>query len=151
MSATLTKVRASRPEPPFSAHVQSAQMRPGGATDLRAHSRPSSAHSRPSSEGAGPTLRLTRRGRLVLLVLLVLAVLAAFSMGRATGSANAARFPTTADALVVTRGDTLWSIAQRVAPDADPRLVVPRLKQVNGLSSSELTVGQRLRVPTTNG
>lgn len=136
MSTTTAPAGALRREEQAPQHNrQAAQGHLGLAPDRRIMSR----HS------AG--LRLTRRGRVVLLVLLLLAVLAAFSMGRATGSADAASSSPPPASVVVRPGDTLWSIAQQVAPDADPRQVIPRLKAANGLTSSRLDVGQRLRVP----
>jgi len=43
---------------------------------------------------------------------------------------------------VVQPGDTLWSIAARIAPDEDPRVVVDALRAANG--SADLQVGARL-------
>ncbi len=113
------------------------------------HSLPAAGHVDESS--TAPRLRLTRRGRLVLLIVFLLAVLGAFSMGRASGSADAARLPTPSNSVVVGPGDTLWGIARRAVPQADPRAVVQRIKAVNGLSSADLSVGQRLRLPGTDG
>jgi LysM repeat protein len=48
----------------------------------------------------------------------------------------------------VQSGDTLWSIAERVAgPQADPRPLVQQLIDVNNLSSALITPGERLRLP----
>jgi len=136
MSTTTAPAGALRREEQAPQHNrQAAQGHLGLAPERRIMSRHSTG------------LRLTRRGRVVLLVLLLLAVLAAFSMGRATGSADAASSSPPPASVVVRPGDTLWSIAQQVAPDADPRQVIPRLKAANGLTSSRLDVGQRLWVP----
>jgi Tfp pilus assembly protein FimV len=43
---------------------------------------------------------------------------------------------------VVQPGDTLWSIAGRLDPDADPRAVVDALRAANG--GADLQVGDRL-------
>jgi Tfp pilus assembly protein FimV len=43
---------------------------------------------------------------------------------------------------VVQPGDTLWSIAARLAPDDDPRAVVDALRAANG--GADLQVGDRL-------
>ena len=45
---------------------------------------------------------------------------------------------------VVQPGDTLWSIARAIAPDADVTATAARLADLNG--SSALQVGQRLRL-----
>jgi hypothetical protein len=46
---------------------------------------------------------------------------------------------------VVVSGDTLWSIARRVAPDRDPRPVVDHLIEVNHLGGG-LQAGQELSI-----
>lgn len=94
---------------------------------------------------AGP-LRLTRRGRVLLvLVLLALLLIGGFVAGRATSS-HAATASTAST--VVQPGDTLWSIAARVAPDRDTRIVVSQLRAVNHLSGASVQVGQRLLLPS---
>jgi hypothetical protein len=92
--------------------------------------------------------RLTRRGRLVLLVLAVGLVLAAISLGRA--GSQAATATETGPALqqtTVQQGETLWTVAQRIAPNNDPRDVVAQIRRVNHLHSSSLQVGQQLLLP----
>ncbi len=89
-------------------------------------------------------IRLTRRGRVLLLVLAAVAVYAAFGLGRASAGAHT---PPHASAVVVQRGDSLWSIAVREFPNSDPRDVVGELKSLNQLSSAGLVAGQRLRLP----
>lgn len=44
----------------------------------------------------------------------------------------------------VHRGDTLWSIARAVSPNADPRQTIAAIKARNHLKSSELVAGQQL-------
>jgi LysM repeat protein len=94
-------------------------------------------------------LRLTRRGRAVLLVVTALALFLAVSLGR-TGS-QAASVSETGPALqqtTVQSGETLWSIAQRIAPDNDPREVMAQLRRINNLHGSSLQAGQQLLLPT---
>ncbi|MGC5169510.1 LysM peptidoglycan-binding domain-containing protein [Micromonospora sp. DT81.3] len=107
-----------------------------------------------SRAGQTPTarLRLTVRGRRVLAVLA--ATPAALGLGLAIvagGSAIAARddaAPSTAFEMVtVTSGDTLWSLAQDVAPAADPRDVVDAIARLNALDGVTITPGQRLAIP----
>jgi hypothetical protein len=97
----------------------------------------------------GPTassrIRITRRGRVLLLVLAAVAVYAAFGLGRA--SAGAAHTPPHASTVVVSPGDSLWSIAVREFPNSDPRDVVGELKSLNHLSTAGLAAGQKLRLP----
>lgn len=50
---------------------------------------------------------------------------------------------------VVRSGDTLWSIAIRVAPSRDPRTVVDQIDGRNGLADGVIAAGQVLVVPAT--
>ncbi len=54
--------------------------------------------------------------------------------------------PPTAD-VVVHAGESLWEVAARVAPARDPREVVLRLREANGLTSPVVHPGQPLVVP----
>lgn len=49
--------------------------------------------------------------------------------------------------VVVQPGDTLWSVAQRADPGADPRAVVDSIRELNGLQSDSVGVGVVLQVP----
>lgn len=90
-------------------------------------------------------LRLTVRGRIVLLLVAVGLLVVAFSLGRvSSGAATPARPPVR---MLVRPGDTLWSVATRVAPGSDPRVVVERLERLNRLSSPALVPGEQLLVP----
>ncbi len=51
--------------------------------------------------------------------------------------------------VVVQPGDTLWSVAQRADPASDPRAVVDRIKELNGLHSDAVVVGAVLQVPVS--
>ncbi|PZS25285.1 MAG: hypothetical protein DLM58_22800 [Pseudonocardiales bacterium] len=99
---------------------------------------------RPSADSVAAPLRLTRRG-VVALVLAVAAlaaalVLTAWLSAPRASAGHAARSAT----VVVHDGDTLWSIATRVAPDRDPRAEVATLQRLNHLSGADLTAGQVL-------
>jgi Tfp pilus assembly protein FimV len=111
--------------------------------------RPSSPRARTVSAVGGPgpaPVRLTRRGRVLLLLLLVGAVLVAFSLGRTSADAGSTP-PRPTRVTVVQPGETLWAIAARVAPDTDPRRVVAHLSELNNLGSSPIVAGQRLVLP----
>jgi LysM repeat protein len=92
-------------------------------------------------------LRLTRRGRLVvvlsLLALLVVGLASTGQSSQASGRVAATR-PVT---VTVQTGETLWQLATRVAPHTDPRLVVDEIERLNRLSGSTVYAGQQLRVP----
>jgi hypothetical protein len=92
------------------------------------------------------------RRRLVVLVVLAVLVIGAARLATAAvagvptpGPADASGAAGPAAVHVVQPGDTLWSIAGTVAPDADVRLTVDRLVELNG--GAALTVGQRLVLP----
>jgi hypothetical protein len=93
-------------------------------------------------------VRVTRRGRLLLLLVLAALLFTAFSLGRS--ASEAASEPAEAVQLeqtTVQPGDTLWAVARRIAPDNDPREVIDEIRRVNDLASSELTAGQQLLLP----
>jgi hypothetical protein len=92
-------------------------------------------------------LRLTRRGRLVTAVAALL--IAGLTLVGVTSRAGALRetapLPASAPAqVVVAPGETLWSIAHRVAPDRDPRTVVAGIQRLNGLPTPDVRAGQTL-------
>jgi Tfp pilus assembly protein FimV len=107
---------------------------------------PSVARPRTSRSTA---VRLTRRGRLVVVVA---ALLIAFAVGvfvTAAGSV-ATQHPGTAEPtriVQVSSGDTLWDIASELAGDGDVRAMMAEIKQLNALDSADLQAGQRLVVP----
>ncbi|MBD5788121.1 LysM peptidoglycan-binding domain-containing protein [Cellulosimicrobium terreum] len=109
--------------------------------------------TRPGSAGERPVdapLRLTTRGRLVLVLLTaVLLVLAARVGGAVAGGVGE---PEEVRVHVVQAGETFWAYAQDVAgPGDDVRDVVHRLRELNGAGSSELQVGQRVVLPVSHG
>jgi Tfp pilus assembly protein FimV len=83
------------------------------------------------------------RARVLAIVLVVAAfLLVAPDLARGDGPERPARQVT----YVVEPGDTLWSIARRVAPGHDPRPVVDALVEANDLHGG-LQAGQELSVP----
>jgi hypothetical protein len=91
--------------------------------------------------------RLTRRGRILVRVLAIVLVVAVFLLvapGLARG--DGPNRPAPRVTYVVEPGDTLWSIARRVAPGQDPRPVVDRLIEANDLHGG-LQAGQELSIP----
>ncbi|HUR15126.1 MAG TPA: LysM peptidoglycan-binding domain-containing protein [Mycobacteriales bacterium] len=105
----------------------------------------SSTDQVPTRHGA---LRLTHRGRLVVLLTLVGLLLAAFSLGRVgTQAAPAGADRAELGQTVVQPGESLWAVANRVAPGHDPRAVIDQIADLNDLDSSAVQVGQLLVVP----
>jgi len=93
-----------------------------------------------------PDLRLTRRGRVVVVTLAALVLCAALSVARVTSEASTTPVPPR-QVYVVRPGDTMWSIAARIAPGVDPRVTVSELLGINGLPNADLIPGQPLRLP----
>ena len=93
-------------------------------------------------------VRLTRRGRAVVLMALVaLVFLGASVFGRATSRAGTEDVGPATRAITVQAGETLWGIAVEVAPETDPRATIERLRELNGLGTDVVQAGQRLVVP----
>ncbi|MDT7545206.1 MAG: hypothetical protein QOE99_1316 [Actinomycetota bacterium] len=96
-------------------------------------------------------VRVTRRGRLVLVVASALVLLLVISFGR-TGSQAATATGTgpTLQQTTVQQGETLWAVAQRIAPKNDPREVIAQIRRINHLHSSVLRTGQQLLLPVAS-
>ena len=98
------------------------------------------------------TLRLTRRGRVVVITLLATLICVAFLAGRSgvsAASTGTAR-PTPYAQTTVKAGETLWAVAKRVAPGHDPRATVDQIRALNHLATGGLQVGQQLLLPRSS-
>ncbi len=94
-------------------------------------------------------VRLTRRGRVLVLALLIGLMLAAFTVGRA-GESRAATEGAVRSATATTTvhaGETLWAVAHRVNPGHDPRALVQAIRDLNHLSTAAVQAGQQLLLP----
>ncbi len=125
---------------------------------LRPSHRPSLRPSAPRPTRPAPVvpagLRLTRRGRLTLVALIaalaflaITAGQAAFGLFEAQAGSGGSTSSDAASTWVVQPGETLWSIAQKVAPNTDPRETVARIVSMNDLPGAEVAVGQEIYVP----
>ncbi len=108
------------------------------------------------TRAAVPPARLTRRGRVVaagasaLVIGAVSTVLATAAQAAHTGQAGQAgqAGPGRYAAKVEVRpGQSLWSLAEAYDPDADPRLVVQQIQQLNSLAGDQVQPGEVLWVP----
>jgi len=101
------------------------------------------------TRSARPTGATYRRRRLLVLgAALVLAALVLAAVSSLQPSPPTLDVePAATVTYVVEPGDTVWSIAAALAPDADPRPLVDEIVEANG--GARLDVGQRLelRVP----
>ncbi|HXF01381.1 MAG TPA: LysM peptidoglycan-binding domain-containing protein [Arthrobacter sp.] len=104
---------------------------------------------------ANAPLRLTRRGRLLLigLPLMLAAAVALTLVGFFTAPAMAAAGglgPGPAVTVTVGSGQTLWDVAVLTAPDRNPHDVIFEIAQLNGLDGDIVHSGQQLLVPSTH-
>lgn len=96
----------------------------------------------------GTALRLTRRGRAAVVLVALFAALVVLAMrGAPAASTDVVNHPHL-QTVVVTPGDTLWSIAHRIPPASDPRATVAEIERLNALpDGGTIIVGQPLLVP----
>ena len=94
-----------------------------------------------------PPVRLTRRGRAVVLAFFVL--MASLASAVLFTTASRASDPDTGPAptVVVQPHDTLWSIATRAAPRRDPYAAVADIRRMNDLQGYVVHPGQTLKLP----
>ena len=92
-----------------------------------------------------PAIQLTRRGRAVVGLAVGIALGGALWLAHSGALASSAPHRSPLSTVVVRPDDTLWSIATRVAPDRDPRVVVSELERRNDLTDPTVHVGQVLR------
>jgi hypothetical protein len=100
-------------------------------------------------------VRLTRRGRLArsgalaaLVILLAMSVVDVVGGNRVLAADTSKPQAVGTHTVVVAEGDSLWLIAGRTAPAADPREVVTRIRELNGMRSNLIQPGQVLLVPS---
>jgi hypothetical protein len=98
--------------------------------------------------GRAAGVRLTRRGRLAVVLSALVLLVVGFSIGgHVTSQAAPSAGVQHARTVTVQPGESLWAVAVRTAPHADPRLVVQRIVEVNHLSGAAVAAGQQLVVP----
>ena len=133
------------PPMPAACAVEPA-WRPGaGAASVRAVVRPVPCRV---AGAQAPRLRLTARGRRVLVVLLVLSVAGVAALAGTLGGGGAGRLELMGtSSVIVESGDTLWSIARTVAGERDVREVIDDIQSLNALDSAAIEPGQVLELP----
>lgn len=91
-----------------------------------------------------------RRRRIVLAAVVFLATVASvIGVGQASAQREFGPVEPETTMVIVQPGDTLWGIAERVAPEVDRREAVGRLVELAGGPS--LSVGQRIEIPASLG
>lgn len=93
-------------------------------------------------------LRITRRGRVVLgFVAAVPSIVVAGVSLLGAQSATATSEAVSLEVVTVEPGETLWQLAEQVAPHADPRDVVHDILSLNSVSSADIEPGLELELP----
>lgn len=131
--------------------LRPAGVGPGGATS--ADCRPSGVRSSEPcrrvvlNRGPGPVdLGSGRAAHLVLAVLATVTVVCGLgAVGHVAGGASAVPSPTAV--VQVGAGETVWDVAERVAPGSERQAVVQRIRELNDMAGSGLRPGQALLVP----
>ena len=97
-----------------------------------------------------PSVRLTRRGRLVVFLgTLAIVLLLGIVWGTNSVATETAGTPEPSRVVQVMPGDTLYDLAADANPaDDDVAAMVERIQRLNALDSGMLTVGQEIRIPT---
>ncbi len=108
----------------------------------------SSTRIRPADAPRAGSVRLTRRGRLVVVTIAVLAILAVgFVLAGGSVATGEPGTPEPTRVVMVGAGDTLWDIAAGLSGEGDVRAMVDHIQRLNALDSGMVTAGQRLLVP----
>jgi hypothetical protein len=107
----------------------------------------------PRVNAAPAPLRLTTRGRIVLVAAaaLLVTLLSLLATGAAASATSHTAPSRGADRnlaqVLVLPGQSLWSVAETAEPNADPQQVMQQIIDLNGLSGDVIQAGQQLWVP----
>jgi len=123
---------------------QAVRARPGPAVPAPLPPAPvPPAPGRPAAPPP-PAPRVGRVAALSATVMVTLTVVAGLTW---LGQNAAPAIPQRTAVVRVGAGETVWDVAARVAPRSDPRAVVERIRQLNGLRTTEVVPDQQLQVP----
>ena len=78
---------------------------------------------------------------------MISAAMAVVILGGATATASGENSSTAFEYIQVEAGQSLWQLAETVAPDADPRDVVYEIVKLNQLVTAEVQPGQQIALP----
>jgi hypothetical protein len=95
-------------------------------------------------------IRLNRRGRLARTFVVLSLAIVLGSVVSAKAGAGTDVAPQAAGSFItvtVAPGDTVWSLATRLADGVDVRSLVSEIISVNSLASVDVATGQKLRIP----
>lgn len=102
-----------------------------------------------TSTATQPSLRLTRRGRVVLFcTALAMALGVGVAVSSAVVATSEAGDPVATEVVYVQSGQTVWDFARTIHPGGDIRETVDDILRLNALpSAASLQIGQELHLP----
>jgi hypothetical protein len=118
------------------------------APPVRGNVVPSAQHRQLRGTVEAARIRAPRPGRVVRLVTAAIVALAVIGGLAWLGQTAGPGIPAETAVIRVGAGETVWDVAQRVAPKSDQRAVVERIRQLNGMAGSAIQPGQQLQVPS---
>jgi nucleoid-associated protein YgaU len=144
-AAVITRVTPSMVEPASAASGVETRVRRVDLDDFFAAEYDGDDVSVEIARPRPSTLRLTRRGRLLVFGASLAAMLG-LGFVAATGSLADGQ-PEPTRVVTIQPGQTLWDIAADVSDGGDVRATLAHLEAINHLDSPALQVGEHLRVP----
>ena len=111
----------------------------------------SRSNQAPGSTGVRLTTRGRRLARTLIIVMALLVTVGVAIFGHISESqASSAHASVTTSTVIVQPGQTMWGLAERIAPNDDPRETIARIADLNGLAGDAAATvypGQRLVIP----
>lgn len=150
MFGTKLRIRYSRPSTGYENPVEQRKSRTEKqmSTSVSSFGYTAPVYAVRASAPRAGRLRMTRRGRAVLLAMITTPlVIAALAFGLNAGGATATDSSTPLKSITVSSGESLWQVALKVAPNTDPRDVIADIMSLNNLTSADLQPGQKLDIP----
>ncbi|RKR74478.1 LysM peptidoglycan-binding domain-containing protein [Frondihabitans australicus] len=143
MSATITAPDFFTSTAPRSAELRRASL----AADVRATRERNGFGTKP----VRTRLHLTRRGRVVLTLLAAVAIVVGLGAAMLNGGGADATSSTGHvhfQHVTIQPDETLWQVAEQVAPNSDPRDVINDIVKLNDLQTTSVMAGQSIAIPT---
>ncbi len=97
-------------------------------------------------------LHLTQRGRVVFTALAAVPLVVGsllFALNGGVAAATSDQATTQFTYVTVSAGQSLWQLAEKIAPTEDPRDVIEEIISLNQLASEDVQPGQRLALPVS--
>lgn len=88
-----------------------------------------------------------RLARFLVLLSLTTVFGAGFAMQAGAGSKDVPTKPSSFVTVTVAPGETIWSLAKTINNNVDVRQLVDQIIKVNGLTSSDISTGTKIRIP----